>query len=279
MTLGLGGHASGIIDKMHAGDIFIGFDADMENLIQAQKNIQTNINNPGVILHFVHSNFCHVQEKLTLLGVTSVTGVYADLWVSSAHFDDGDRGFSFRFDAPLDMRFDRSSGISAFDILKDYSKEALSKIFYDFWEEPKTRFIVDAILEARADKPIETTKELANIIEKSSFDQKSKLRVFQALRMEVNNELWVIKIALDSVIPLLQKEGRICVITFHSLEDRLVKQVFTQYHTDIRDEFTGQTKIPKILEKVHKKPLIPTDTEISENPRSRSAKLRVVEKI
>lgn len=279
MTLGLGGHASGIIAKMHAGDIFIGFDADIENLTQAQKNIQTNIDNPGVILHFVHSNFCHVREKLTLLNINSLTGVYFDLGVSSAHFDDGDRGFSFRFDAPLDMRFDRDSGINAYDVLKDYSKEALSKIFYDFWEEPKTRFIVDAILEARAIKPIETTKELANIIEKSSFDQKSKLRVFQALRMEVNNELWVIKTALDSVIPLLQKEGRICVITFHSLEDRLVKQVFTQYHTDIRDEFTGQTKIPKILEKVHKKPLIPTDTEISENPRSRSAKLRVVEKI
>jgi 16S rRNA (cytosine1402-N4)-methyltransferase len=178
------------------------------------------------------------------------------------------------------MRFDRERWeLTARDILADYTEKELEHIFYTYGEEPKTRFIVDAIIKARKIKPIETTTELAKLIEASSFDQKSKLRVFQALRMEVNNELGVTEEALDDMIHLLDKGWRIEVITFHSLEDRLVKQIFHKYTHDIPDEFTGKTKIPKILEKIHKKPIIPTEEEISQNPRSRSAKLRVVEKI
>lgn len=178
------------------------------------------------------------------------------------------------------MRFDReNAGITARDILAEYDEKKLEHIFYAYGEEPKTRFIVDAIIKARKTKPLETTGELATLIEEASYDPKSKLRVFQALRMEVNDELGVIEDALEDIITLSQKGSRIEVITFHSLEDRLVKQVFQKYTHDIPDEITGKTKIPKILEKVQKKPIIPTDAEISENPRSRSAKLRVVEKL
>jgi len=206
MTLGLGGHASGIIQMLHPGDIFIGFDADGENLKQAQVNIAEKVKNiPDIQLHFVHSNFQHVLRKLNELGVKSITGAYADLGVSSAHFDDAKRGFSFRFDGPLDMRFDRETkSMTAEDILRDYSAKDLENIFYSYGEEPKTRFIVDAIIKARKIQPLTTTQELVKLIEESSFDPKSKLRVFQALRMEVNNELGVIEDALSDIVKITE---------------------------------------------------------------------------
>lgn len=178
------------------------------------------------------------------------------------------------------MRFDRTSSDASVRDLVNASKEAeLYRILREYGEEPKTKFIVDAIIARRKTQPIETTLELAALIESASFDPKSVVRVFQALRIAVNDEFGAIESSLEQAVELLSKNGRCSVITFHSLEDRLVKETFAPYLKAERDEFTGMDLVPATLKKVTKKPIIPTDEEIKQNPRSRSAKLRIVEKI
>jgi len=188
---------------------------------------------------FVHDNFAHLQSILERHAPRNPTHIYYDLGLNSAHVDDDSRGFSFSKDAPLDMRFDRTSDeMSAFDVVNSYSSEDLKKIFWEYGDEKKTPFIVEAIIKARNEKPIETTLELAEIIHASSFDPKSTVRVFQAIRMEVNQELQVISDSLATAANLLQVGGRISVITFHSVEDRLVKQIFNELTTAPKDSFT-----------------------------------------
>ena len=177
------------------------------------------------------------------------------------------------------MRFDRENGgMTAYDIVNHWSEKELIEILRNYGEEPKARFIAEAIVKSRKIKPLETTEELTKLIEDTSYDPKSVLRSFQGIRIAVNDEFGSIEKSLKDTVELLDTEGRCSVITFHSLEDRLVKQVFTEYLQAERDEFTGQDIIPALLKKVNKKPLLPTEEETKQNKRSRSAKLRVVEK-
>ncbi|MDD2515878.1 MAG: 16S rRNA (cytosine(1402)-N(4))-methyltransferase RsmH [Candidatus Gracilibacteria bacterium] len=283
-TLGLGGHAIGIIQKICEKDIFIGFDADAENLALAKSNIfkkvGSQIVDKKIKTYFIHSNFSNLKEELEKINIKVVTGIYYDLGVNSIHFDDPDKGFSFRFDSNLDMRFDKINTLTtASDIVNSYHENELIRIFREYSDEPKAKFIADEILKTRKTKPIETTKELESLIEKSSFDSKSKVRVFQALRMEVNKEMEVIEESLRQAIDLLEKDGILQVITFHSVEDRTVKQVLAEFLENKLDDKTGQILEPKKAEKVYKKPIVPTQEEIYKNKRSRSAKLRIIKKL
>ncbi|MDP2103979.1 MAG: 16S rRNA (cytosine(1402)-N(4))-methyltransferase RsmH [Candidatus Gracilibacteria bacterium] len=283
-TLGLGGHATGIIKKLHPGDTFIGFDLDEDNLKESRRvildQVGTEAQNKNITLHFLHANFAHLKQQLAILGIESITGICYDLGVSSAHFDDGERGFSYRTEAKLDMRFDRTGDTpSAFHLVNYTGEKELIEIFRKYGEEGRARFIAEAIVRERKTKPIETTKELAELIEKTSYDQKSTLRIFQAIRIAVNDEFGSIETSLRQAVELLISGGRCAVITFHSLEDRLVKQTFAPYLQAERDELTGRDLKPAILKKATKKPIEPTETEIKQNKRSRSAKLRIVEKL
>lgn len=177
------------------------------------------------------------------------------------------------------MRFDRENGgKTAYDIVNHTGEKELIELLRIYWEEPRARFIAEAIVKARKVQPLETTEELTKLIEETSYDSKSVVRSFQGIRIAVNDEFGSIEISLRDTISLLSSWGRCSVITFHSLEDRLVKQIFAEYLQAERDEFTGQDTVPAIIKKVIKKPLLPTDLEMKQNKRSRSAKLRIVEK-
>ena len=281
-TIGLGWHAWEVIKKMKKWDIFIGIDRDSENLLKAEKQIRTEILSgkwefPTCI--FIHSSFARLKEILSENQIHTITGIIYDLWVSSVHFDEWERGFSFRSDGPLDMRFDRMSWEKTASELIAYTPEReLFEIFRKYGEEPKAFFIAQAIASQRKQKPINTTQELAAIIEWASFDPKSTLRVFQAIRIALNQEFDHIIQSLEQAIELLESNGTIGVISFHSLEDRLIKQTFARFEKGTIDEITGQTTIPALLKKINKKPILPSEDEIHTNPRSRSAKLRIVSK-
>lgn len=212
-------------------------------------------------------------------GYSEVDFILYDLGVSSAHYDDGVRGFSIRFDGPLDMRFDRTIGETAEDLVMRLPERELMHVFTRYADEKKALFIARAICERRKIEKIDTTFKLLRIIEDASFDAKSAPRVFQALRIAVNDEFGHIERSLAQAIRRLSVGGKIVVITFHSIEDRLVKNIFSEYTHDIIDDFTGQTRIAASCRKYTKKPIEPTPEEIQNNPRSRSAKMRVLEKI
>ena len=278
-TLGLAGHACKMIEKMNPGDTFIGFDADENNLKLAKERIEkSNKNKIEVIL--IHSNFLNLKEWLLEHWITSITGIYYDLWLSSVHIDNPARWFSFQNDGPLDMRFDKRSWIKASEIVNTYHKDDLEKIFSQYWEEPSSRKVAEAIALQRKEKKFTTTKELADLIWSISRYPKSKTRIFQALRIEVNSELKNLEISLHDAIELLETDGNIFAISFHSLEDRIVKQKFKRESKDCicRDIICscGHTKSLKILTK---KPILPTEEEQKQNSRSRSAKARHAKKI
>ena len=228
-----------------------------------------------------------MKEKLNELGVDKVDGILFDLGVSSPQLDDKERGFSYHQDAKLDMRMDQSQSFSAYDVVNSYSKEELSKIFKKYGEDKFANNIAKKIVEYRENKPIETTLELVEII-KSAVPMKFRLdkhparQIFQAIRIEVNHELDVIEPALEQALSLLKVGGRVAVITFHSLEDRLVKNYFKE-KCMIDEKLKGMPNVPveylPDFSLVTNKPILPSNLEIDENPRARSAKLRVIQRI
>ena len=281
-TLGGGGHSSEILKRLSSGHLYA-FDQDEDAIKLARPRLEA-LNKPFTI---IKSNFVNLKEELENLGITKVNGIIFDLGVSSFQFDLPERGFSYRFDAPLDMRMDQSTDFSAFDIVNNYSLNDLVRIFYEYGEEKFARQIAKKIVERRATKNIETTFDLVDIIKsalpaavlrKSGHPAK---QVFQALRIEVNHELDYLKTVLNDALELLDKDGVLAVITFHSLEDRIVKLAF-------KDKTT--LKLPKGIpfipegykvdfELINKNVIIPTSEELDENNRSHSAKLRGIKRI
>lgn len=281
-TLGYAGHSKVILEKNKKGKLFA-FDED-ENAVKYSKEALSSIGDNFTIFK---ENFANLKETLEKENILKVDGFLFDLGFSSPQIDDAKRGFSFKLNAPLDMRMDTQNSLTAKDVVNTYSLEKLTEIFFKYAEEKYSKVIASAICKERKNKEIVTTFELVDVIQKAvgaSYFYKNhpEREIFQAIRIEVNNELSVIEKALPDAIDMLSKGGRICVITFHSLEDRLVKQIFKKYSEvddilkgmiDIPDEYKPKIKI------INKKPILPTDEEINENSRSHSAKLRIVERI
>lgn len=228
------------------------------------------------MLHFIHSNFSELDEVLKNLNLSHITALYADLGVSSVHFDTAERGFSFRFDGPLDMRLDTRAGMTAAELINTLPYDKMAEIFRIYGDESRAGFIAKKIIEAREIKPIATTKELADIVTKAWKD--SVTRIFQALRIAVNDEYGALKKMLEIAHNRLASGGSISIIAFHSGEDRIVKHFFREKSEAIIDPITGHDATPGTLEVISKKPITPSETEIAQNPRARSALLRVATK-
>lgn len=272
-TLGLGGHTRHILDQESTVKV-IGIDQDLSNLTEAKKRLETY----GNRVSFYPRNFEGIAQVVKDEDLEGVDGVLMDLGICSTHIDEAGRGFSFRQEGPLDMRFDQTKEFKAEDIIGEYSAEELQDIFSKFGEERESKTVAEAIVEARKTTDIKTTTQLNEIIDNAKrFKRPGKsagTNVFQALRIEVNREFKVLENALTDAIHLLNSGGRMVVISYHSLEDRIVKQVFKKYEAKgKKDDELKQIKF------IVKKPLKPTEEEIKENSRSRSAMMRVVEKI
>ncbi len=281
-TLGYGGHSSNILERINRGYLFA-FDQDSE----AIRHSTDRLKKIGANFTIIKSNFVHMKEELNKRGVTEVDGVLFDLGVSSPQLDDTERGFSFHNDAKLDMRMDQTQTLTAYDVVNTYSKEDLSRIFYKYGEDKFSNNIAKKIVEYRETKPIETTLELVEIIKtavpmKFRLDKHPARQIFQAIRIEVNHELDVIEPALEQALSMLKVGGRVCVITFHSLEDRLVKNYFKE-KCEVDDRVKGMPNIPESylpdFRLVSNKAIVPSKEELEANPRARSSKLRVIERI
>lgn len=271
VTFGGGGHSKEILNRLGPNGTLIGFDQDTD----AIKNI---VDDPRFI--FVRSNFKYLSNFLQYHGIEKVDGVLADLGVSSHHFDEEDRGFSFRFDGKLDMRMNIQSPITAATILNTYSEERLADIFYLYGELHNSRKIARTIVQARETKPFDRIFPFIEVL-KPYFgrerEKKDMARVFQALRIEVNKEMEVLKSLLEQSLDLLADDGRIVVLTYHSLEDRLVKNFFKtgNFEAKLEKDFYGNILAP--LKAVNNKVIIANKQELDSNPRARSAKLRIAE--
>lgn len=278
-TVGAGGHAWGILEACEPDGLLLGLDVDALALQIARKRLKQF----GERAILVQSSFTNLSDQLNAMGWHQVDGVILDLGLSSMQLDNPERGFSFRNDALLDMRFDQENPVRAIDLVNNLPEAELADLLYTYGEERKSRRIARAIVQAR---PIETTQQLANVVAKVSVSRKSRIhpatRTFQALRIEVNQELDALQKVLPQAIRSLKPSGRLAVISYHSLEDRIVKHFF-------RDESRDCICPPKqpvcdcghkaTIKRLSKRPIRPTDGEISENPRARSARLRVVEKL
>jgi len=281
LTLGGAGHSLLILKALKKGT-FIGFDQDADAISRAAFLKE----NTDVDVHLIHDNFSALKTHLDRLNIDQVDGILMDLGVSSFQLDEPERGFSYRFDGSLDMRMDASQNLSAKDIVNTFDEKTLRDILFQYGEERMAPVIVKAIIKARTEKPIETTLELVDII-KSALPQKilSKKghpakQTFQAIRMAVNEEINVLKTTLDEAIPLLKVGGRLAVISFHSLEDRLVKNAMKKASTiDHPDGLVTMPDKVADFQMVTKKPIIPSALEEASNPRSKSAKLRVLERL
>ena len=281
-TLGYGGHSSNILDRISKGYLFA-FDQDSE----AIRHSADRLSKIGTNFTILKSNFVHMKEELAKLGVTEVDGILFDLGVSSPQLDDEKRGFSFHNDAKLDMRMDQDQKLTAYDVVNNYSKEDLARIFFKYGEDKFSNNIAKKICEYRESKPIETTLELVEVI-KTAVPMKFKIekhparQIFQAIRIEVNKELDVLEPALEQALDLIKVGGRVAVITFHSLEDRIVKNFFKE-KTKVDERLKGMPNIPDEylpdFKLVVNKAIVPTEEEIENNPRARSSKLRVIERI
>ena len=280
-TLGGGGHSELILQKIQPDGKLIAFDVDNDAIKFAGERLKDYKN-----LTIVHDYYSNIKQVLQNLGIKEITGgIVFDLGASYHQLTKQERGFSFMKDAPLDMRFNTDSDFSAYDVVNGYSEDDLIRIISEYGEERFTRRIVKNIVNYRNTKNIETTLELAEIIKNAVPKTKEKIhpatRTFQAIRIEVNNELQNIKNTLNEVLTLLSVDAIISVISFHSLEDRLVKQCFKYYSSKCRckpNEPICRCK-PPMLELINKKPILASESEIKENPPSRSAKLRIAKKI
>ena len=276
-TLWMWWHASKIIEKMNKWDTFIWFDADIKNLELAKIRLNEINKDWKVEIILINSNFLNLKKELAKRWIDKITWIYYDLWLSSLHLDEAERWFSFMLDWPLDMRLDKTKWKTAADIVNGYSQAELREIFLKYWEEPGSNKISARIVEARKNKKFKTTLELSAVIPGLP---KVKSRIFQAIRIEVNWELEALEKSLEDAIELLEKKWKIFVISFHSLEDRITKQIFKKETRDcICEDIICSCKHKKSLKILTKKPILPTEKEIKENPRSRSAKARCAEKI
>ena len=272
VTFGGGGHSREILNRLGDNGRLLGFDQDED----AVANII-----PDNRFTFVRSNFRYLKNFLRFHGISQVDGVIADLGVSSHHFDDSVRGFSFRFSGDLDMRMNRGASLNAADILNDYQEDKLADVFYKWGELKNARRIASSVVEYRAKKKIEKTDDLLEIV--SPFTRRDKERkilaqTFQALRIEVNGEMDALTEMLMQSLDVLKPGGRFSVISYHSLEDRLVKNFFRtgNFEGNLEKDFFGNPLTP--FETINRKVIVPTDEEQKNNPRSRSAKLRIAEK-
>ncbi|MBT8046372.1 MAG: 16S rRNA (cytosine(1402)-N(4))-methyltransferase RsmH [Pontiella sp.] len=280
-TLGNGGHAAAILERLETGGMLIGFDRDVDAIERVKGTLKSG---GGKRVELVHDNYANMAEQLDALGISQVNGLLLDLGVSSFQLDVAERGFSFQQDAPIDMRMDRTQGQTAGELVNLGSEQELADIIYRYGEERASRRIARAIVEARGKKTIETTLELAAIVERAKGGRRGKKThpatlTFQALRMAVNDEIASIESVLKSMVGRIVEGGRIVVLTFHSLEDRLVKQFFKRHVP--REESLQQGGVRRIGEEpavqwIWKKPLVASAAEQAANPRSRSAKLRAV---
>lgn len=282
-TLGGGGHASEIAERLKGAGRLIGIDQDADAMEAAGKRLEPYSGHVTLI----RDNYCHMKEDLRQIGVESVDGIVLDLGVSSFQLDNVERGFSYKYDTPLDMRMDTRQRLSAKEIINDYSEAELYRIIRDYGEEQFAKNIAKHIAVARKDKPVETTGQLCEII-KAAKPAKMRAvgghpakRTFQAIRIECNRELEVLKDSLDDLISLLKPGGRICIITFHSLEDRIVKSAFRKNENpctcppDFPVCVCGQVSKGRVITK---KPILPSEGEMEANKRAKSAKLRVFSK-
>lgn len=273
VTFGGGGHSREILQHLSAEGHLYSFDqdADAENNIVADDRFT-----------FVRSNFRYLKNWMRYYGVEEIDGLLADLGVSSHHFDDAERGFSFRFDAPLDMRMNKRAGMTAADVVNDYDEQRLADVLYLYGELKNARKIAAVLVKARMQQRIETTGQLMQVTEKlfqREREKKEMTKLFQALRIEVNHEMDALREMLMGACEMLKPGGRLSVITYHSLEDRIVKNVMRTGNAEGRQEqdFFGRVKSP--LHLINNKVTTPSAEELENNPRSRSAKLRIAEKI
>ncbi len=283
-TLGGAGHSIEIGKKLDANGTLIGIDQDD----YALKKAELRLENLSCKKNLVRDNFQNIKEVLHSLNIEKVDGILMDLGVSSFQLDDGSRGFSYNQDAPLDMRMDKRSPFSAYELVNDYEERELFRIIKSYGEEKFASRIAREIVKSRAESPIETTSQLVDIIKKS-IPAKARRegphpakRTFQAIRIEVNRELEILREAIKDAVSVLNPNGRICIITFHSLEDRIAKQTYKE----LTNPCTCPSDFPQcicgnepIVEIITRKPIYPSEEELINNPRSRSAKLRIAKKI
>ena len=285
VTFGGGGHSCEIFSRLGSGGRLFSFDQDADAEAGAplllRKAAGHGAGGEGAEFTFVRSNFRYLKNWMRYYGVDSIDGLLADLGVSSHHLDDESRGFSFRFDAPLDMRMNRRAGLTAADIVNDYDEQRLADVIYLYGELKQARRIAAAIVAARAGRRIATTADLLAATEplmRRDREKKDLARLFQALRIEVNHEMDALREMLSAAIDVLAPGGRLSVITYHSLEDRIVKNVIKTGNAEGRltQDFFGRIEAP--LQAVNGKVIVPSDDEQQRNPRSRSAKLRIAVK-
>lgn len=272
VTFGGGGHSKEILRQMDSESRLFSFDQDAD----AEKNIVNDSR-----FTFVRSNFRYLHNFLRYYGIEKVNAILADLGVSSHHFDDSERGFSFRFDGKLDMRMNKRAGVTAADILNTYEENKLADIFYLYGELKNSRKLASTLVKARAIKPVETIGEFIEIIKPlygKEREKKELAKIFQALRIEVNQEMEALKEMLYAATEALAPGGRLVVITYHSLEDRIVKNIIKTGNVEGKTEqdFFGNIQTP--FKQINNKVITPSEDEIQRNPRSRSAKLRIAEK-
>lgn len=283
VTFGGGGHSSEILSRLDEQAHLYSFDQDADaeqNVMRSEVGAERRFVD-DLRFTFVRSNFRYLKNWMRYYGVESIDGLLADLGVSSHHFDDESRGFSFRFDAQLDMRMNKRAGKTAADIVNDYDEEALANLFYLYGEIKQSRRLAAAVVKARLQQRIATTQDLLGILEpifKREREKKDLAKVFQALRIEVNHEMDALKEILKSATELLKPGGRLSVITYHSLEDRIVKNIMKTGNVEGKriQDFYGRIETPFTL--INNKVIVPSENEQQENPRSRSAKLRIAEK-
>ena len=281
-TLGYAGDSSEILMRMKRGFLFA-FDQDEEAIKYSEEKLSKISNNYKII----YSNFANIKEKLLDEGVSLVDGIIYDLGVSSPQIDEDYRGFSFMRDAVLDMRMDTNNPLTAKEVVNKYSYEKLTEIFFKYGEEDFSKTIAKSIIKERENKEINTTLELVEAIKKGVpykyfVTKHPERQIFQAIRIEVNDELNVLEKSLEDAVSMLKPGGRICVITFHSLEDRIVKKLFKEL-SEINPLVKGLPVIPDeykpLIKLVNKKPILPSSEELNENSRSKSAKLRIIERL